>query len=155
MIMAADRIFIDTNVLIYANVAESPLHAVALSRLNDLHDNGTECWISRQVLREFLAVLSRPQAFRKPKPVSTIVKRVKYLEEHFLIAEDDAMVTKRLLDLISTIPMGGKQVHDANIVATMLANGITTLVTHNTSDFQRFSNFIKILPLQDTSGVIP
>ena len=150
---AGNRVFIDTNVLIYANVAESPLHDVALARLNALHDSETECWLSRQVLREFLATLSRPQAFQKPKPVSTIVKRVRYLEQHFHIAEEDSRVTKRLLELASSIPIGGKQIHDANIVATMLANDIFSLLTHNTTDFQRFAGYIKILPLQDTSGV--
>ncbi|MEH2170887.1 MAG: hypothetical protein V7K41_30400 [Nostoc sp.] len=43
---------------------------------------------------------------------------------------------------------GGKQVHDANIVATMLVYGIPQLLTHNTSDFARFSGLITVLPLQ-------
>ena len=32
----------------------------------------------------------------------------------------------------------GKQVHDANIVATMLAHGVGRLLTFNVADFQRF-----------------
>ena len=67
---AVDRVFIDTNVLIYANVAESPFNDVALTWLNAFYDKGAECWLSRQVLREFLATLSRPQAFQKPEPIS-------------------------------------------------------------------------------------
>jgi len=46
------------------------------------------------------------------------------------------------------ITIGGKQVHDANIVATMLVYGIPQLLTHNPSDFARFSGLISVLPLQ-------
>ena len=40
--------------------------------------------------------------------------------------------------------IGGKQVHDANIVATMLAYGIPCLLAHNTKDFELFNGIIKI-----------
>jgi predicted nucleic acid-binding protein len=50
---------------------------------------------------------------------------------------------------MAEIPSGGKQVHDANIVATMLVYGIPKLLTHNTTDFARFSELITVLPLQD------
>ena len=41
--------------------------------------------------------------------------------------------------------MGGKQVHDANIVATMLANGVTPLLTFNAADFRRFGSRIELV----------
>ncbi len=41
--------------------------------------------------------------------------------------------------------MGGKQVHDANIAATMLAHGITRLLTFNVADFQRFAGLIELI----------
>ncbi len=44
--------------------------------------------------------------------------------------------------------MGGRQVHDANIVATMQANGINQLLIHNADDFKRFSHLITVLPLR-------
>ena len=37
--------------------------------------------------------------------------------------------------------------HDANIVATMQAYGITQLLTHNEKDFDRFSSLISVQPL--------
>ncbi len=40
---------------------------------------------------------------------------------------------------------GGKQVHDANIVATMLAHGETRLLTFNGADFRRFSSVIEVV----------
>jgi hypothetical protein len=41
--------------------------------------------------------------------------------------------------------MGGKQIHDANIVASMLVHNIPTLMTLNTVDFTRFSDKIALL----------
>ena len=39
---------------------------------------------------------------------------------------------------------GGKQVHDANIVATMLAFDVPRLITYNGADFQRFAGLITV-----------
>jgi predicted nucleic acid-binding protein len=35
-------------------------------------------------------------------------------------------------------------VHDANIVATMLANGIARLLTFNVTDFRRFADLVAV-----------
>lgn len=43
--------------------------------------------------------------------------------------------------------MGGKQVHDANIVATMQIYKIPTLFTLNDVDFNRFQSLIMIMTL--------
>ena len=41
--------------------------------------------------------------------------------------------------------VGGKQVHDANIVATMLARGVTRLLTFNAADFRRFEPLVELI----------
>ena len=58
--------FVDTNILVYANVPTAPEHLTARARLEDLDSAGTELWISRQVLREYMARLTRPQSFMNP-----------------------------------------------------------------------------------------
>ena len=40
----------------------------------------------------------------------------------------------------------GRQVHDANIVATMLAHGENRLLTFNGADFRRFVRLIEVVP---------
>lgn len=40
-----------------------------------------------------------------------------------------------------------KPIHDANIVATMLAFGVRRLLTQNVADFRRYEPQIEILPL--------
>ena len=142
-----DPLFVDTNVLIYANVASAPHHAEALDAIRASRQSGVELWISRQVLREYLAALSRPQTFSSPRPVAILVERVEYFQSRFRIAEDGPGVTAQLLTLMQQVPVGGKQVHDANIVATMQAHGIPRLLTANPGDFARFGHLISVLSL--------
>ena len=142
-----DPVFIDTNVLVYAGVASAPRHHDALRMLRELHTAGTEVWVSRQVLREYLAVLSRPQTFTSALPIGTLVAAIRDFEISFQVAEDSPTVTNRLLSLLQQVPVAGKQVHDANIVATMQIYGIRRLLTANVADFARFGHLITVVPL--------
>ncbi|MBD1939535.1 type II toxin-antitoxin system VapC family toxin [Microcoleus sp. FACHB-68] len=139
--------FLDTNILVYANVEESPFHEVALQAIQRLYDAGSELWISRQVLREYLATLTRPQQFTNVHPIEVLIEDVRLFQTQFRVAEDNAEVTEQLLRLMEEIPVGGRQVHDANIVATMLVYGIGQLLTHHVADFNRFSELISVVPL--------
>jgi predicted nucleic acid-binding protein len=145
-----ERIFIDTNILVYASIAEAPLHQPALSRIQAYEQTGQELWISRQVLREYLAVLTRPQSFTAPIPIAQLSDLIYAFCERFQVAEETAQVTAQLLLLLNQIPAGGRQVHDANIVATMQTFGIQQLLTHNVEDFSRFASQIVVLPLLES-----
>ncbi len=70
MIGAANSVFLDTNILVYANVSESSFHQAALQKIQNLYDTEIELWVSRQVLREFIVTLTRPQAFTNPQPIT-------------------------------------------------------------------------------------
>jgi predicted nucleic acid-binding protein len=59
--MDDNPLFIDTNILVYANVIETPFHEQALAAINTAHQAGRTIWISRQVIREYLVTLTRPQ----------------------------------------------------------------------------------------------
>jgi len=142
-----NSVFIDTNILVYASIPESPLHPVALNAVQTLEQAGREVWISRQILREYLATLTRPQVFGEPISVELVIEEVRQFENRFQVAEDTSRVTERLLALMAEVAVGGRQVHDTNIVATMQAYGIKELLTHNTTDFDRFSGVITVLPL--------
>ncbi len=142
-----EAFFLDTNVLVYANVKEAPFHEEAYRAIRTHEEAGHALWISRQVLREYLATLTRPQQFSKPVPASTLITLVHHFVGRFHVADERSQVTDKLLMLLDQVPMGGRQVHDANIVATMLVDGIPQLLTNNIEDFPRFSSCIRRLPL--------
>ena len=96
------------------------------------------------MLREFIAARTRPQTFAQPSAPEVVIERVRYLESHFQVTDDTAAVTGQLVKLMGDFQIGGKQIHDANIVATMQAYDIPARLTHNTKDFERFGKMIRI-----------
>lgn len=101
--------------------------------------------LSRQVLREYLAVVTRPQTWSVPLPRVQAIADVLELSRAFAILEDGPTVTAILLNRCRDVPVSGRQVHDANIVATMLAHGERRLLTFNDGDFTRFVPRIEIV----------
>jgi predicted nucleic acid-binding protein len=132
---------------VYASFPGAPFHAAARTWLSGLESKGAVLWTSRQVLREFLAVTTRPGVVVPPPTVSALPHSVRQFERTFQIADEDSAVTASLLDLFGSRIIRVKQVHDANIVATMRRYGIQWLLTHNTSDFTRYKREIDVLPL--------
>lgn len=145
--MAADPAFVDTNILIYASQRGSAFHARAVARLERARRDGESLWISRQILREYLAATTRPQPGQVPLPMAQALADAESFERDFNVAEDGPDVFDRLLGLLARVPVAGKQVHDANLVATMLAYGITRLLTFNEADFRRFGALISLEPV--------
>lgn len=76
--------------------------------------------------------------------LATLLEQVDQFIKRFQVADDTATVTAQLIKLMGDFQIGGKQVHDANIVASMLAYGIPRLLTHNVKDFERFEEMIRI-----------
>ncbi|HWF46608.1 MAG TPA: type II toxin-antitoxin system VapC family toxin [Bryobacteraceae bacterium] len=140
--------FVDTNVLLYASFSEFPLAPTARRRMNALAHENASFWTSRQVLREFLAVSTRPGTLQDGPPIRDILAAARSWERQLRVAEDDAEVTAHLLSLLEDPGARGKQVHDANIAATMRRYAIPYLLTHNSADFARYSPWLAILPLE-------
>jgi len=63
------------------------------------------------------------------------------------VLDDSSFVLPELLDLVRRFGVRGKQVHDANVVATMRAHGVTRLATFNWSDLRGFEELIALAPL--------
>lgn len=141
-----DRLFVDTNILIYATNESSPWYGAANTALQTARQRSVELILSTQVLREYLAAATRP-AKTGNLPLSKILANFQTFQTDFTVVEETKSGLAFLADFLRTIPLGGKQIHDANIVATMLTYNIPTLLTHNTDDFKRFSHLITVLPL--------
>ncbi|NJN48144.1 MAG: type II toxin-antitoxin system VapC family toxin [Candidatus Competibacteraceae bacterium] len=149
--MAAEPLFVDSNVLAYAQLAESPWHEPARQALQQAAKAQRPLWISRQVIREYAVIMSRPQTFAQPLSSAVLIKRIGYLQQHFQVADETAAVTAALLQLLENYPIGGKQVHDANLLATMQVQGIRHLLTHNAKDFARFGDLLVVESLVNTA----
>lgn len=134
---------VDTNLLIYATTLSSPYHARADAALIQA-SIPSKLAIPRQVLREYLAVMTGRGSEGTILPMKEAMTAVEAFQRLFDILDDGPAVWAQFRRLSLSVPFGGKQVHDANLVACMLAYGETRLVTFNAKHFRRFEPLIEI-----------
>lgn len=91
---------------------------------------------SGQILREYLIVATRPAEVKglaldrvhARENVAAMLARMRLLEETL-------SVFPRLQALLGGVDCSGKQVHDANVVATALTHDVESIVTANVDHF--------------------
>ena len=142
--MAANRLFVDTNILVYITDPNSLERARAANALFAAQSRGMSLVISMQVLREYLAVATRNKSNVQ---LLDVFKNVRLFYRKLEVVQDNRRVFAYLLELLENTPTSGRQIYDANIVATMQAHGVGSLLTHNTADFKRFSHLIEVLDI--------
>ncbi|GMR24528.1 MAG: type II toxin-antitoxin system VapC family toxin [Acidobacteriota bacterium] len=143
-------VLIDTNVLLAATEPSRAEHVAATRVLNDWPQCGVRLCTSGQILREYLVVATRPaevnglalDRVHACENVAAMLARMRFLEEtHTVFA--------RLQTLLAGIDCCGKQVHDANVVATALTHDVESIVTANVDHFLRFDSFVEVLALDE------
>jgi predicted nucleic acid-binding protein len=141
-------VVVDTNVLLSATAPLRPHHHAALRVLNVWPNEGIVLATGSQVLREYLAVATRPvTANGLDLAAEDALANVAAFRGRMRFLLESEPTWDRLRALIATYGCLGKQVHDANVVATALTSGITKLVTANTTDFRRFATEIEVIDL--------
>lgn len=143
-----DRVMLDTNVLLAATDEGRAEHRNALKVVNEWAAGHTDLCTSGQVLREYLSVATRPvEQNGLGLNLTDALGNVRAIRERTTLLAEDSKVAGRLLGLLADVGCRGKQVHDANLVATMLVHGIATVVTMNLEDFSRFERHVGLIRL--------
>ena len=137
--------FIDTDVLARSRIPGAPDHEAARASLERAFRDPEPLRISRQVIREYLSVVTRPQTWPVAITREQALDDVGRLTGSFEILEGGPRVTEVLVALCREVPAGGRRIHDANIVATMLARGERRLLTFNAADFWRYGDRIELV----------
>ena len=135
--MMNDKLFLDTNVLVYLVNEDAAFHEKAEEIFSEVIKEH-ELQISRQVLREYAVVVSRLRDVTKPAEPIELFEDLRKWESLFSVADETASVTENLCTLIEKYSLKGKRIHDSNIVATMMNQDIKKLLTWNISDFKNF-----------------
>ena len=139
------RVFVDTNALVAARFSSAPSHHLARACLAGIGGSGEPLRLSLQVLREYLAVTTCPQTWSNPLSMEEALEDVHRLLSYFEVLEENSEVLAAFLSRCKSAPSLGKHIHDANTVATMVANGETRLFTINLKDFRRFSREVDLI----------
>jgi predicted nucleic acid-binding protein len=145
---AGDVVFLDTNVLLSATTPARQLHQAALTALNRWPNEGVELCTSGQVLREYVLVATRPlESNGLGLTVPDAIANRDMLENRMRFLEETRAVSARLRQIVLSLACTGKQVHDANVVATVLSHGVDRIVTENVDDFRRFEELVDLFAL--------
>lgn len=146
--MTGAKVFLDTNILLRMILTQMNQHAEVDALVKRTIREGAELWISGQVIREFIVQATHPRTLAEPLTIEQVVHEIEAMKPLFQIADETVAVRDKLLELLQQYPTQGKQVHDANLVATMIAYEIDTLLTLNVDDLKRFEDKIKIVSLE-------
>lgn len=133
--------------LVAARVPDAPQFDLAHAAVTRAFAGTEPLRISRQIVREYLAAVTRPQNWSSPLDMAEALRDVERMSALFEILEDGPQVMGLLEELCREVHVAGKQVHDANIAATMLAHGERRLLTLNARDFKRFGDRLELVPI--------
>lgn len=109
---------------------------------------GEKFYTSRQVIREFIAAVTRNMDWHPALTMESALVGANELKSRCAILEDGPDVFEHLMSLCANVSFPGRDIHDANIVATMLAHGEKKLFTFNFRDFRRFDKYIELVDIE-------
>jgi predicted nucleic acid-binding protein len=138
---------LDTNLLLRFCDSASTQHSVAVNSIALLLKRGEQIFLTAQNLIEFWAVATRPKVANGFNwTAQQTEQEVERLLNLFLFLEDSPAIFANWRKLVLQHGVSGKQVHDARLVAVMLAHSISRLVTFNITDFVRYPSITLIEP---------
>lgn len=150
------RILLDTNILLRCVDLGHPHRVAALAALDVIEASGWESCIVPQSLYENWVVATRPPENNgMGRSVAIAAQDVDDYTTMFSLLSDDAGILPIWRSLVEKHQIQGKTAHDARIAAAMACHGVTTLLTFNTIDFQRYSGIEAISPEAVASGQWP
>ncbi len=141
----------DTNVLVYAADASSPLHTTARVVRDRAITEHHKVRLSYSVLLEFFAVVTDPRRVGNPLPPGEAWREVEAYLSAFEVLYPNGRTFVELRNLISQYRIKRQAIFDALIVAMMIQHEITGIYTANASDFGRFTE-IEVLPWPSTGA---
>ena len=130
----------DTNVLLRLLLLTDPHYPVVRSAVIKLRRNGHELRAASQNFIECWNALTRPvnrNGFGRTPQEADVLLRI--AEGNFPHLPDSHATYPQWRRLVVQFGVSGVQVHDAHLVAAMLAHNITHILTFNTSDFARYA----------------
>lgn len=131
---------VDTNVLLRLVSPQSSQHLAARRSVETLRERGQLLAAAPQNFIEAWNVATRPIERNGlgfgPSKANRIIAA---LEGTFFRLPEPGDVYERWRTLVVDFNVAGVQVHDARLVAVLLANEISDILTFNGSDFHRYS----------------
>jgi predicted nucleic acid-binding protein len=138
---------VDTNILTRLAEPGHAMHQPALDAVKRLIQQGHKLHVVPQNLYEFWVVCTRPTSVNGlGKTAAEAIAELTSIKSLFLLAEDTPAVFNVWERLVASIPVLGKNAHDARLVAAMMVHGLSHLLTFNAKDFHSYPSVIAMTP---------
>lgn len=137
-----EKVFLDSNILIHATNPESPVHKAAKAIWRRYKQSRTELFVSTQILREYASVMTGKIGMN----VSDAQTNIENFMQGITVLYDTPESFTLWRKLVKQYDVKGRNIHDCNIAACMLTNGVKSILTHNGRDFMRYKE-ITVIPL--------
>lgn len=137
----------DSNVLVYAHNQDSPYNRECAAAIKSVENNQIRGILAQQNLLEFYSVITDPRRITKPlssRNAQDIIDQ--YLNSSFRIIFPNRETLKLTADFCQKLTVINGKIFDIYLVATMLSNGIQSIITANSKDFAVFPD-LKVLGL--------
>ena len=130
----------DTNILLRFLLRNDPAYSAIRKAVTSLKTRREQVVTTPQNLAEFWNVCTRPTTARGGLglTVEATARRLSLLERHFPVLPDNPGTYAVWKSLVATHHVMGVKVHDARIVASMMAHAVTHILTTNVADFSRY-----------------
>ena len=140
---------LDTNILIYAHIPESPHHAKVRSfLLGQLSDEDVTLVITPVILHELVHVITDGKRFSPPVSMMDALAVARVYLDHTnveCLSLDEKAIASAFA-LIERYGLGRKRIADSLFAACLLGHGVHELITCNPDDFQIFGGLTLIDP---------
>ncbi len=133
---------LDTSILVRLANSSDRFYQSTLQAVIALHRHQAVLQITPQTLIEFRSVATRPiEVNGLGLSSKAATAQANQFEDLFSLLTDNALIFPLWKDLVDTVGVIGKQVHDARIVAVCLAHNISHLLTFNIQHFERLATY--------------
>jgi predicted nucleic acid-binding protein len=145
--MSLEPGIIDANILVYAMAADAPQFAPSRGLLDAARDDpATMLYVTSQVLCEFYSVVTNPRRVTQARSTTDALQAISGFLAFLHVLPIPARAVEGWMDLLRRRPVTGADVFDLQLVATMLANGVSRIYTFNGADFAVFPELAVVTP---------
>lgn len=141
------KVLLDTSTIVRFCQTADPNHHLVLDAVARLSELGHQSCIVPQVIYELWSVATRPISANGLGWTTDDAKNeVDRLESLFVFLKDERTVYSFWIALVTKFSVGGRDSHDARLVAAMDRHSVNHLLTLDRKDFNRFTHKTVWLP---------
>ena len=141
---------VDTNVLVYAEISNSPRHEQAKQVLEELAEGEHPWALPWPCVYEFVRVVTHPGIYHPPVPLKVALEDLEAImsSPSLMMLGETARHAAVMERVARAAGVTGNLLYDAHIAALCIEHGVKELITGD-RDFTRFQDLRVVDPFRD------